>query len=126
MSHLANCSDIYILFNRFANSLVFDVCSAQVVIGNLVFHLGQLEYQKSTPVEDQFFVVVIAAACGGTLLATIFIIITIYKRKSTKAERQFKKLQVQLDSLESNIRHECKQGRRHQLSAILRLHTDKP
>jgi len=86
----------------------------QVVVGNLIFKLGQLKYQKldglQSDSEDQWTVVMVAAVCGGTLVALIIIVVAIYKRKSSRAERQFTKLQVQLDALETNIRHECKQG----------------
>jgi len=92
---------------------VVRVCD-QVKVGNLIFKLGQLKYQKldglQTDTEDQWTVVMVAAACGGTLVALIIIVVAVYKRKSSRAERQFTKLQVQLDALETNIRHECKQG----------------
>lgn len=86
----------------------------QVTVGNLVYRLGQLKYQKldwlESDSDDQWIVVVVAAACGGTLVTLIIVIMVVYKRKSSRAQQQFTKLQVQLDALESNIRHECKQG----------------
>ena len=86
----------------------------QVTVGNLVFKLGKLKYQKldwlQSDDDDQWTVVMVAAACGATLILLIVIVVVVYKRKSSRAERQFTKLQVQLDALESNIRHECKQG----------------
>ena len=91
------------------------VLICQVTVGNLALKLGQLKYQKldwlQPDTDDQWVVVTVAAACGGTLVTLILIIVAVYKRKSSRAERQFTKLQVQLDALESNIRHECKQGR---------------
>jgi len=91
----------------------------QVTVGNLVFKLGQLKYQKmdwlQSDSDDQWIIVMVAAACGGTLVTLIIVIVAIYKHKSSRAERQFTKLQVQLDALESNIRHECKQGTRCQI-----------
>jgi plexin A len=83
-----------------------------VVVGNLVYELGRLKYQKMdiTQSEDQWIIFSVVAACGGTLLTLIIITVAVYKRKSTLAEHQFTKLQVQLDALESNIRHECKQA----------------
>jgi len=87
--------------------------SYQVTVGNLRFKLGQLKYQKLNWLQsdnDDQMLVVVAAACSGTLVTLIVIIVAVYKSKSSRAERQFTKLQVQLDALESNIRHECKQG----------------
>ena len=83
----------------------------QVIVGNLVYTVGQLEYQTVESVHGEFWIVGVAVG-GGVLLTVIFIILVIYKRKRTRAERQFKKLQLQLDTLESNIRNECKQGYR--------------
>jgi len=81
----------------------------QVGVGNLVYVLGQLQYQKLGSAGADYWIVGVAVT-GGTMLTVIFIILVVYKRKSTRAERQFKRLQLQLDSLESNIRNECKQG----------------
>ena len=84
----------------------------QVIVGNTVTELGQLEYVKLTSdLINEFWVVGIAIG-GGAFLTVIIIILAVYKRKSTEAVRQFKKLQLQLNQLESNIRNECKQGRR--------------
>jgi len=97
--------------------------SMQVTVGNLVFKLGQLKYQKldwlQSDDDDHWIIVMVAAACGGTLVTLIVVIVAVYKRKSSRAERQFTKLQVQLDALESNIRHECKQGKRRQIHCQL-------
>ena len=114
--------NVFILIGTFITSMISNIavkricifgCN-QVTVGNLMFKLGQLKYQKldwmQLESDDQWVVVMVAAACGGTLVTLIVIIIAVYKRKSSRAERQFTKLQVQLDALESNIRHECKQG----------------
>ncbi|XP_055371957.1 plexin-B isoform X2 [Condylostylus longicornis] len=34
----------------------------------------------------------------------------VYRRKSTQAEREYKRIQIQMDTLESNVRLECKQA----------------
>ena len=48
---------------------------------------------------------------GGILLVLISVVILlIYRRKSTQAEREYKRIQIQMDTLESNVRSECKQG----------------
>ena len=86
-----------------------------MTVGNLAFKLGQLKYQRqgglqAADAEDQWTVVTVAAACGGTVVTLIVIIVAVYKRKSSRAERQFTKLQLQLDALETSVRDECKQG----------------
>ena len=44
------------------------------------------------------------------LILTIIVILIVCRRRSTLAERQYKKMKAQLDALESNVRNECKQG----------------
>jgi len=96
---------------------VYPFCSScifQVFVGNLRFDLGRLEYQKfgadASGGAAQWVIVVVAAGCGGALLTAIAVVLAVCKYKSTRAERQVTKRQMQLDVLESNIRHECKQG----------------
>ena len=81
-------------------------------VGNLVYVLGRLQYQRleSDRADYADYWVIGVAVTGGAMLTVIVVILVVYKRKSTRAERQFKRLQLQLDSLESNIRNECKQG----------------
>lgn len=81
----------------------------QVKVGNYKQVLGLVEYE---PIVFHFpNEAIIGIAAGAFILIMIIIIILIvYKRKSTEAERQYKKMQIQLDTLESNVRNECKQG----------------
>jgi len=79
----------------------------QVIVGNLQFNLGKLAYKN--PVNQMIWIIG-SAVGGGTLIFIIIIIIIVYKRRSADVERQNKKLQIQLDTLESNVRNECKQG----------------
>ncbi|GFR87280.1 plexin-A4 [Elysia marginata] len=82
----------------------------QVKINNLVFYVGRVQYD--VPQTYSFPREAIAGICvgGGILLLIIILILIIYRRKNTKAERIYRKLQIQLDSLESNVRNECKQA----------------
>ena len=83
----------------------------QVTVGNEEYPLGLLEYQttsENSPLPQHITIVI--AITGTILVLIIIIILIIYRRKSTEAERQFKKMQIQLDTLESNVRNECKQG----------------
>ncbi|KAK6995420.1 plexin A3, partial [Biomphalaria glabrata] len=82
----------------------------KVKISNLEFVVGRVEYD--VPEHFTFPTEAIAgiAASGGFLLLVIVGILIIYRRQSTKAERIYRKLQIQLDNLESNVRNECKQA----------------
>ena len=79
------------------------------MVGNLEYNLGSLEYTGSTGIRSEYWIISVAVG-GGILITVIIIILIIYKRKSTEAERQYKKMQIQLDTLESNVRNECKLG----------------
>ena len=51
----------------------------------------------------------IAAGAVVLVLASLLILI-VYRRKSTQVEREYKRIQIQMDTLENNIRSECKQA----------------
>lgn len=54
---------------------------------------------------------IVGIAAGVACLVFLFVIVLIvYRRKSTQAEREYKRIQIQMDTLESNVRSECKQG----------------
>lgn len=74
------------------------------------YSLGVLRYERHRhfPLSPEG----IAGIAGGALFLVIafFVILTIYRRKSSQAERVYKLMQLQMDSLESHVRTECKQG----------------
>uniref|UniRef100_A0A8C4NK64 Sema domain-containing protein n=1 Tax=Eptatretus burgeri TaxID=7764 RepID=A0A8C4NK64_EPTBU len=77
-----------------------------VVMGNVKFNLGPVEYENEPAMKLEYK---IALAIGAVILALFVItIIFIYRRKSKKAIRDYKKVQVQLESLETNVRDTCK------------------
>ena len=51
----------------------------------------------------------IAAGAVVLVLASLLILV-VYRRKSTQVEREYKRIQIQMDTLENNIRSECKQA----------------
>lgn len=54
---------------------------------------------------------IISIAAGGSLLLIIVIIVLIaYKRKSRENDLTLKRLQMQMDNLESRVALECKEG----------------
>ena len=73
--------------------------------------LGDLEYLVVEPAATSEVMKIAVGVVGGFLLLVIVIILAVYKRKSRAAEQQYKAMQLQLDTLESNVRNECKQGR---------------
>lgn len=55
---------------------------------------------------------VVSIAAGGSLLLVIVVIVLIaYKRKSRENDLTLKRLQMQMDNLESRVALECKEGK---------------
>ena len=78
---------------------------------NLRFPLGLLRYEMIKPYTFPPEVVGGIAASGVFLVLLSVVILVVYRRKSTQAEREYKRIQIQMDTLESNVRMECKQGK---------------
>lgn len=57
---------------------------------------------------------------GGLLLLAIIAVLIAYKRKSRDADRTLKRLQLQMDNLESRVALECKEGRETFIHIILK------
>ncbi|CAN9515862.1 unnamed protein product [Ophioblennius macclurei] len=79
-----------------------------VKMGNLNFSLGRVQYdsqaQSTFPLEAQ-----VGVGVGASILALIvLIIVLIYRRKSKQAMRDYKKVQIQLENLETSVRDRCK------------------
>ncbi|KAJ8265737.1 hypothetical protein COCON_G00148360 [Conger conger] len=79
-----------------------------VQMGNLNFSLGKVQYDTQIPppfpLEAQ-----IGVGVGASIVALIvLIIVLIYRRKSKQALRDYKKVQIQLENLETSVRDRCK------------------
>ncbi|KAJ7999601.1 hypothetical protein DPEC_G00196100 [Dallia pectoralis] len=79
-----------------------------VRMGNLNFSLGWVQYDivspPTFPLEAQ-----VGVGVGASIVALIvFIIVLIYRRKSKQALRDYKKVQIQLENLETSVRDRCK------------------
>ncbi|KAF4532611.1 hypothetical protein B566_EDAN013516 [Ephemera danica] len=77
---------------------------------SLRFPIGYLRYEVMKPYNfpDE---AIIGIAVGTVLLVVLFAaVLIVYRRKSTQAEREYKRIQIQMDTLESNVRSECKQA----------------
>ncbi|KAK2509507.1 hypothetical protein MC885_005673 [Smutsia gigantea] len=82
--------------------------SAQVEMGNLHFSLGPVQYDGEGPVAFPVAAQV-GLGVGASLLALgVSVIVLMYRRKSRQALRDYKKVQMQLENLESSVRDRCK------------------
>ncbi|XP_053525163.1 plexin-B1 isoform X4 [Artibeus jamaicensis] len=79
-----------------------------VQMGNLRFSLGHVQYDGESPVAFPLAAQA-GLGVGVSLLAVgVVIIVFIYRRKSKQALRDYKKVQIQLENLESSVRDRCK------------------
>uniref|UniRef100_A0A3Q3XND1 Sema domain-containing protein n=1 Tax=Mola mola TaxID=94237 RepID=A0A3Q3XND1_MOLML len=79
-----------------------------VKMGNLNFSLGRVQYesqaQSTFPQEAQ-----VGVGVGASIVVLIVLIIVFtYRRKSKQAMRDYKKVQIQLENLETSVRDCCK------------------
>lgn len=108
--------------NGFENSI--DLPLVVIRVGRqLRFPLGYLKYELLKPYAFSQAMIVIAASTFVLAIVLVFILV-IYRRKTTQAEREYKKIQIQMDTLESNVRLECKQAFAELQTDILDLTAD--
>uniref|UniRef100_A0A8C2F889 Plexin b1a n=1 Tax=Cyprinus carpio TaxID=7962 RepID=A0A8C2F889_CYPCA len=77
-------------------------------MGNMNFSLGRVQYDSqgpaAFPLEAQ-----VGVGVGASIVALIvLVIVLIYRRKSKQALRDYKKVQIQLENLETSVRDRCK------------------
>nr|XP_033782092.1 plexin-B1 [Geotrypetes seraphini]XP_033782094.1 plexin-B1 [Geotrypetes seraphini]XP_033782095.1 plexin-B1 [Geotrypetes seraphini]XP_033782096.1 plexin-B1 [Geotrypetes seraphini] len=95
-----------------------------VQIGNLKFMLGRVQYdtesQLTFPLAAQ-----IGLGVGASFVALIvLIIVLIYRRKSKQALRDYKKVQIQLENLETSVRDRCKKEFTDLMTEMMDLTSD--
>ncbi|XP_059620883.1 plexin-B [Phlebotomus argentipes] len=76
---------------------------------SLRFPIGYLKYDLMKPYVLSTAMIVITITILIVVILLIIVLI-VYRRKSTQAEREYKRIQIQMDTLESNVRMECKQA----------------
>ncbi|KAM4721609.1 plexin-B1 [Rhinophrynus dorsalis] len=95
-----------------------------VQIGRIHLILGKVQYdtesQLTFPLEAQ-----IGLGVGASFVALIvLIIVLIYRRKSKQALRDYKKVQIQLENLETSVRDRCKKEFTDLMTEMMDLTSD--
>uniref|UniRef100_A0A673NL33 Plexin-B1 n=1 Tax=Sinocyclocheilus rhinocerous TaxID=307959 RepID=A0A673NL33_9TELE len=83
------------------------VC-VQVHMGNLNFSLGQVQYDSPSHSIFPLVAQIGVGAVASLVALIVLIIVFIYRRKSKQALRDYKKVQIQLENLETSVRDRCK------------------
>ncbi|KAK0399439.1 hypothetical protein QR680_003050 [Steinernema hermaphroditum] len=80
-----------------------------VKIGNIRSELGLIEYESGLRIGPWRLLVL--GAIGCTLLTVACVLLfTLWRRRSSQHERDYKRIQMQMDQMESTVRNECKQA----------------
>lgn len=99
---------IYFIFFHFQTPQ--DLPLVVVRVGKtLRFPIGYLKYELLKPYTFSQAIIGVSVGCS-IIVALLCVILFVYRRKSTQAEREYKRIQIQMDTLESNVRLECKQA----------------
>ncbi len=95
------------------DSRMLDASSARPLVTashNLKFDLGPVAFEGS---DSDDALPEIFGVIGAIIAMLIFMAVAgcvLFKRKSSESEREYKRIQIQMDLLEHNVRSECKQA----------------
>lgn len=88
-----------------------DLPEVTVLVGSsLRYQLGYVRYNVA---KDEFIsseVIGAISAVTAILVSIGIVILIVLKHKSSQVEREYKRIQIQMDILENNVRSECKQA----------------
>ncbi|KAG9332705.1 hypothetical protein JZ751_014804 [Albula glossodonta] len=79
-----------------------------ILVGGLEYSLGMLHIYSDSALTLPAIIGI--GAGGGVLLIAIIAVLIAYKRKTRDADRTLKRLQLQMDNLESRVALECKEA----------------
>ncbi|XP_061187721.1 plexin-A4-like isoform X2 [Saccostrea echinata] len=82
----------------------------EVTIGkNLTFFVGYLKYEETDLALPLEYIILISVG-GGVLILSVIVVIIMYRMKSKKNNSMMRKMQIQMDNLESKVAKECKEA----------------
>lgn len=79
-------------------------------MGGIEFSPGVVHITSDSPLSSSAIIGI--AAAGALLILVIVVVLIAYKRKSRESDLTLKRLQMQMDNLESRVALECKEGMR--------------
>ena len=82
--------------------------SPQARVGGMEYSPGMVYIAPDSPLSLPAIVSI--AVAGGLLIVFIVAVLIAYKRKSRESDLTLKRLQMQMDNLESRVALECKEG----------------
>lgn len=79
-------------------------------VGGIEFSPGVVHITSDSPLSSTAIIGI--AAAGALLILFIVVVLIAYKRKSRESDLTLKRLQMQMDNLESRVALECKEGKK--------------
>lgn len=89
-------------------------------MGGIEFSPGVVHITSDSPLSSTAIISI--AAAGALLILVIVAVLIAYKRKSRESDLTLKRLQMQMDNLESRVALECKEGKRLHADANQHIH----
>lgn len=86
-------------------------------VGGIEFSPGVVHITSDSPLSSTAIIGI--AAAGALLILVIVVVLIAYKRKSRESDLTLKRLQMQMDNLESRVALECKEGKKLMCNMIL-------
>ncbi|XP_030639856.1 plexin-B3 [Chanos chanos] len=96
----------------------------RVVMGHLVFDLGPVQYDSSPSSPVPLVAQVGLAAGVAVVVLIVLVIILMYRRKSKQALRDYKKVLLQLETLEINVGDQCRKEFTDLMTEMMDLSSD--
>ncbi|XP_022708589.1 plexin-B-like [Varroa jacobsoni] len=77
---------------------------------NLLYSIGYLRYEMSKLYNLPPEIMGMAATGGAILILVSVLVLALLRHKNSQAEREYKRIQLQMATLENSVRSECKQA----------------
>lgn len=99
--HLCTCNNFFPFFPLPCN---------KARVGGIEFSPGVVHITSDSPLSSTAIIGI--AVAGALLILVIVAVLIAYKRKSRESDLTLKRLQMQMDNLESRVALECKEGKK--------------
>ncbi|XP_072305494.1 plexin-B3 isoform X2 [Eucyclogobius newberryi] len=102
-----------------------DLPTLKVLMGNLEVDLGLVQYDSDSPLPPVPLAAQIGLAAGAAvIILSVLVVILMYRRKSKQALRDYKKVLLQLETLEINVGDQCRKEFTDLMTEMMDLSSD--
>ncbi|XP_033825079.1 plexin-B3 [Periophthalmus magnuspinnatus] len=102
-----------------------DLPTLKVLMGNLEVDLGLVQYDSDSPLPPVPLAAQIGLGAGAAvIILSVLVVILMYRRKSKQALRDYKKVLLQLETLEINVGDQCRKEFTDLMTEMMDLSSD--